>query len=151
MKRKMVKNIHSKRHVLSDDACTSCGKPMKEAIGILKYLVNGEEVKVPNISHLSCTACHEIVIRLDEVRELRQRALELYRQRYGLLSAHQIRSLRVRLDLTQQQLSTLLQLGMNTLSRWESGRNVQTAAMDMLLRLVRDIPQSIDYLKKHAA
>ena len=35
--------------------------------------------------------------------------------------------------------------------RWESGRNVQTATMDVLLRLVRDIPESLRYLKKHAA
>jgi len=32
-----------------------------------------------------------------------------------------------------------LRLGANTVSRWESGRNVQTAAMDMLLRLIRDL------------
>jgi hypothetical protein len=32
-----------------------------------------------------------------------------------------------------------------------SGRNVQTAAMDMLLRLTRDLPGSIDYLRDHAA
>ncbi len=42
-------------------------------------------------------------------------------------------------------------LGANTVSRWESGRNVQTAAMDMLLRLIRDLPGSIDYLRDHAA
>jgi len=28
---------------------------------------------------------------------------------------------------------------------------VQTAAMDILLRLIRDLPGSIDYLRAHAA
>jgi DNA-binding transcriptional regulator YiaG len=42
-------------------------------------------------------------------------------------------------------------LGANTVSRWESGRNVQTAAMDILLRLIRDLPGSIEYLRGHAA
>jgi len=37
----------------------------------------------------------------------------------------------------------------NTVPRWESGRNVQTAAMDMLLRLIPDLPGSIDYLRDH--
>jgi hypothetical protein len=32
-----------------------------------------------------------------------------------------------------------------------SGRNVQTAAMDILLRLIRDLPGRIDYLRDHAA
>jgi hypothetical protein len=35
--------------------------------------------------------------------------------------------------------------------RWESGKNVQTATMDMLLRLIRDLPGSLDYLRDHAA
>jgi len=39
----------------------------------------------------------------------------------------------------------------NTASRWESGRNVQSAAMDMLLRLIRDVPGSIPYLRARAA
>lgn len=36
-------------------------------------------------------------------------------------------------------------------SRWESGRNVHSAAMDMLLWLIRDLPGSLDYLRNHAA
>jgi DNA-binding transcriptional regulator YiaG len=44
-----------------------------------------------------------------------------------------------------------LRLGATTISRWESGRNVQTAAMDILLRLLRDLPGGIEYLRRHAA
>ncbi len=53
--------------------------------------------------------------------------------------------------MTQAGLAHLLRLGANTVSRWEAGRNVQTAAMDMLLRLLRDLPGSIDYVRRHAA
>jgi hypothetical protein len=35
-------------------------------------------------------------------------------------------------------------------SRWESGSNVQIAAMGVLLRLVRDLPGSLAYLRKRA-
>ena len=42
-------------------------------------------------------------------------------------------------------------LGGNTISRWEAGRNVQTTAMDILLRLIRDVPGSLHYLREHAA
>jgi DNA-binding transcriptional regulator YiaG len=58
---------------------------------------------------------------------------------------------RERLGFKQGDLARLLRLGANTVSRWESGRNVQTAAMDLLLRLLRDLPGSIDYLREHAA
>jgi putative zinc finger/helix-turn-helix YgiT family protein len=75
----------------------------------------------------------------------------IYRKRHGLLSGDEIHAVRERFSLTQAALSRLLRLGANTVSRWESGRNVQTAAMDMLLRLIRDLPGSIDYLRDHAA
>ena len=82
---------------------------------------------------------------------MREGALTLYREKYGLLSSDEIRSLRERLHLTQGALAKLLRLGANTISRWEAGRNVQTAAMDMFLRLIRDLPGSIQYVRKHAA
>ena len=136
---------------LSDDACPNCGSTMRERSASLRLPVNGEEIAVPDAAHLRCPKCHEVVLRLDHARKLRERALEIYRSRYDLLSADEIRSIRERHHLTQVKLARLLRLGGNTISRWESGRNVQTAAMDVLLRLIRDIPESLRYLKKHAA
>lgn len=140
-----------RRPVLPEDACPECGTPMREKKGRLKLPVNGEEIAVTGSSHLSCPKCHEVVLRFDDARRLRQRALESYRQTYELLSADEIRSIRGRFGLTQAELARLLRLGANTISRWEAGRNVQTASMDMLLRVIRDLPGSLDYLRKYAA
>lgn len=137
--------------VLADNACPECGTPLREKRGKLRLPVNGEEITVPDATHLSCPKCHEVVLRPDDARRFRQRALEIYRGKYGLLSADEIRSIRERFGLTQAELARLLRLGGNTLSRWEAGRNVQTASMDMLLRMIRDLPGSLDYLRKHAA
>jgi putative zinc finger/helix-turn-helix YgiT family protein len=137
--------------VLPDDACPRCGTMMKEARGRLKLPINGEEIAVPSASHLKCPKCGEIVLRFQEAKRLHEDASEIYRRKHGLLSAHEIRAIRERFNLNQADLARLLRLGANTVSRWESGRNVQTAAMDMLLRLIRDLPGSIDYLRDHAA
>ena len=136
---------------LPDNACPECGSPMREKRGRLKLPVNGEDVAVPEAPHLRCPNCHEVVLRFDDARRLRQRALEIYRAKYGLLTADEIRSIRERYGLTQAELARLLRLGGNTISRWEAGRNVQTGSMDMLLRMIRDLPGSLDYLRKHAA
>ena len=48
-------------------------------------------------------------------------------------------------------MARLLRLGQNNLSRWEAGRHVQTAAMDVLMRLLRDGPGGLEYLRRHAA
>ncbi len=124
---------------------------MKEKRGRLAFPVNGEDVRVPDVTHLACPRGHDPVLRADDARRLRERALDLYRSKYGLLTAAQIRSMRERFGLTQSELARLLRLGQNTLSRWEAGRNVQTAAMDVLLRVLRDVPGGLEYLRKHAA
>ena len=151
-KAKETKKLATKQGVvLPDDACPACGTMMKEQRSRLSTAVNGEEVAVPDTSHLRCPKCSEVVLRLDEVRHLNQAALDLYRRKYRLLSSDEIRSFRERLGLTQVELGRLLRLGSNSISRWESWRNVQTAAMDVLLRLIRDLPGNLDYLRAHAA
>jgi putative zinc finger/helix-turn-helix YgiT family protein len=124
---------------------------MKEVRGRLKLPINGEEVAVPSAAHLKCPRCSEIVLRFQDAKRLHEDASELYRRKHGLLSADEIRAIRERFNLNQADLARLLRLGANTVSRWESGRNVQTAAMDVLLRMIRDLPGSIDYLRDHAA
>lgn len=137
--------------VLPEDACPACGTMMKEKRGTLRLPVNGEEIAVPGAAHLACPKCREVVLRFVDARRLGEDAVAVYRKKYGLLSADEIRAIRERFDLTQADLARLLHLGANTVSRWESGRNVQTAAMDVLLRIIRDLPGSIEYLREHAA
>jgi putative zinc finger/helix-turn-helix YgiT family protein len=152
----MKTNSASKRReaqrgrLVPGNACPECGTPMREKEAALKFPVNGEEITVLESPHLSCAKCRAIVLRFDDARKLRQRALEIYRRKYGLLSAADIRSIRERFGLTQAELARLLRLGANTISRWEAARNVQTASMDVLLRMIRDVPGSLDYLRKHA-
>ena len=140
-----------RRRALRDDACPACGTTMVEKRGALRLPVNGEEISVPSAVHLSCPKCGEIVLRFQDSKRFHEDAIAIYRKKHGLLSADEIRAIRERFCLTQADLSRLLRLGANTVSRWESGRNVQTAAMDMLLRLIRDLPGSIDYLRDRAA
>jgi putative zinc finger/helix-turn-helix YgiT family protein len=117
----------------------------------LRLPVNGEDIAVPSAAHLSCQNCGEIVLRFQDSKRLNEDAIAIYRKKHGLLSADEIRAIRERFSLTQADIARLLRLGANTISRWESGRNVQTAAMDILLRMIRDLPGSIDYLRDHAA
>jgi putative zinc finger/helix-turn-helix YgiT family protein len=124
---------------------------MVERRSALKVPVNGEDLSVPSALHLRCPKCDEVVLRFSEARRLQADAIAVYRKKHGLLSADEIRALRERFGLTQGELARLLHLGANTISRWESGRNVQNEAMEMLLRLLRDLPGSLDYLRQHAA
>src|SRR5512139_3561825 len=147
MKKKTPSRKTVPHRALPDDACPACGTTMVEKRGTLRLPVNGEEIAVRSAAHLACPKCGEVVLRHRDSRRLGEDAAAIYRQRHGLLSAEEIRALRERLHLTQADLAHLLRLGANTVSRWESGRNVQTGAMDILLRLIRDLPGSVAYLR----
>lgn len=120
---------------------------MVEKRSRLTLPVNGEEIAVPGAQHLRCPKCGEVVLTASAARRLGEDAIAIYRRKHGLLSADQIRGIRERNGLTQAAFARLLRLGSNTLSRWEVGRNVQTEAMDTLLRLIRDVPGSVEYLR----
>lgn len=45
--------------VVPDDACPECGTPTRERKGKLKLPVNGEEITVPEATHLACPKCHQ--------------------------------------------------------------------------------------------
>jgi len=124
---------------------------MVEKRGWLTSVVNGEEIAVESVRHLHCPRCHEVMLDDEDARRLDQDAIATYRRKHGLLSAAEMRAIRERFDLTQAEFGGLLRLGTNTLSRWESGRNVQTEAMDTLLRLIRDVPGTLAYLRRQVA
>lgn len=54
----------------------------------------------------------------------------------GFLHGKDIRDLRKRLGLTQNELSALLDCGEKSLSRWESGRGIPSGIVNKLLRLL---------------
>jgi len=137
--------------VVPDNSCPSCGTLMKPSKKALGFPVNGEELKVPGVQHLRCPSCGEALIGLEAARKIRVRAIEAYRKKFALLSAREILELREALGLPQKAMAQILRLGETTISRWESGQKVQTAALDALLRLVRDVPGNLDYLKQRAA
>jgi len=124
---------------------------MKAATRRLTIRINGEPVAVEAVPHRRCPRCREVVLTYEQSGVFARRALEEYRRKHDLLSEAEIRAIREHLKLTQAELSRLLRLGSNTVSRWEAGRNVQSASMDIMLRVLRDVPGALAYLRRRAA
>jgi putative zinc finger/helix-turn-helix YgiT family protein len=150
LKTKRASARNRPRRSVPDDACIRCGTIMVERRARLSIPINGEKVMVPSSPHLACPKCGEVVLRLEEAKRLRDDAIAIYRKKHRLLSGREIRAIRERFGLTQGELARLLHLGANTLSRWESGRNVQSESMEVLLRLIRDLPGSLEHLQRQA-
>jgi len=88
-------------------------------------------VTVPELNVPRCGNCGELVLDSAANRQI----TESFRQQLGLLTPEQIRRNRESLGLTQRELAGLLGIAEATLSRWETGGQIQQRALDRLLRL----------------
>ena len=88
-------------------------------------------VTLTGFNVLQCKRCSEIV--LDDAAD--ERLSEALRKEAGLLSPQEIHQNRLALGYTQQQLADYLRISMFTLSRWETGAQIQQRGMDALMRV----------------
>lgn len=65
----------------------------------------------------------------------------------GLMSAEDMLALRERLDLSQQEMSELLQIGAKSYTRWESGRARPSRSLNVILCALRDGQLDVNYLR----
>jgi putative zinc finger/helix-turn-helix YgiT family protein len=97
-----------------------------------KYTVTIPDLVVPR-----CAKCG--TISLDD--EANRQISAAFRRQAGLLSPEQIRTHRVALGLTQQALAELLGVAVFTLSRWETGAQIQQRSLDRFLRAFFKLPE----------
>lgn len=94
-----------------------------------------------------CESCSNISFD-DEADERISQAL---RTAAGLLQPAEIRAKREALGLTQKQLAASLRIAESTISRWESGAQIQQRAMDLLLRAYFDLGTLREYVGQPVA
>jgi putative zinc finger/helix-turn-helix YgiT family protein len=87
-------------------------------------------VSVADLHVQQCGNCGALILD-DAANERLDAAL---RAAVGLLSPEEIRGKRVALGLSQQELARSLGISVFTLSRWESGSQIQQRSMDKFLR-----------------
>jgi putative zinc finger/helix-turn-helix YgiT family protein len=93
-------------------------------------------VTVPDLETPRCANCGQLVL----IDAANRRISDTFRQQLGLLLPAQIRQNREALRLTQKELADQLGIDEATLSRWETGAQIQPRALDRLLRLFFALP-----------
>ncbi len=122
-----------------------CGKCRKRTVSLAtvpyatqvdhdgrKYAVALAALAVPR-----CTSCGTIA--LDE--EANRVITEAFRKQAGLLAPEEIRQGRQALGLTQQLLAQHLGVAEATLSRWETGAQIQQRSLDRFMRAYFELPE----------
>jgi putative zinc finger/helix-turn-helix YgiT family protein len=97
------------------------------------------QVNVPGLRTPRCqtSECRKILLDTDANRRITQ----AFRRAANLLEPEEIRRRREALGLTQAALAKRLEVGPATVSRWETGAQIQQRSLDKLLRLFFDLPE----------
>ena len=131
----------------SPQKCPNCRKAAVTIV-VEEYRADVEHdgrsypLTIPNLPVLSCSACGNRALD----RESSDRVSKALRTAVGLLLPEEIRSYRMNLLLTQKLLAEHLGIAESTLSRWETGAQIQQRAFDKLLRLYFDVPEARRHL-----
>jgi putative zinc finger/helix-turn-helix YgiT family protein len=104
------------------------------------------KLRLAALNVFRCGLCGTIV--LDD--EADKKVSDALRLEAGLLSPEEIRRGRESLHLTQKQLAQYLQVGESTLSRWETGGQIQQRSLDRLMRLYFQVPEARRFLEETA-
>jgi putative zinc finger/helix-turn-helix YgiT family protein len=94
------------------------------------------DVRVPALEVPRCRHCGKLVM----VDSANRAVSDALREAAGLLTPAQIRKNREELGLTQKQLAAHLGVADATVSRWETGAQIQQRSLDRLLRLYFGAP-----------
>lgn len=129
--------------------CAECGADqMFRSRNAFHMQYKDSDLIVEGVEHWECPECGAIEFEADDSLALTKALDAAYRETNGFLTPDEIKSLRKRLDLSQQDFETLLGVTSPTVSRWETGKVVQTRTADNLMRLMRNINCVPEELKK---
>ncbi len=90
------------------------------------------------VDYSVCNQCSEEVITTEQIHINEARVREAKKKLDGLLSCEEIRDIRTRLGLTQEEAAKIFGGGVNAFSKYERGEVTQSAAMDKLIRVAAE-------------
>jgi HTH-type transcriptional regulator/antitoxin MqsA len=129
------------------DTCPLCGGGNLSKIVVEEHFsYKGHSLAVPDYQILECSICGEAVVDKESARRAEKLLKDFGRQVDGLLMAADIKRIRRKLHLTQEQMATVLGGGLKGFARYENGQVVQSRAMDNLLRILDRFPDSLGVL-----
>ena len=121
--------------------CQNCGR-IAVRREIVTYPVDIEydgrvySITIKGLNAPQCRECHGVFPDAEANCQITQE----FRRQAGLLTQHQIRRNREQLGLTQKQLAKTLGFAEATVSRWETGAQIQQRSLDNLLRIYFGFP-----------
>lgn len=129
--------------------CPVCGAgSLQKKIGTESFEYKGETKTIPNYVTYACSECGEAIVDSATLKESGKILKDFQREVDGLLTGQQIKAIRMKLGLTQEQLADIVGGGMKSVARYESAHVCQSKGMDNLLRILAAYPETLKVIQK---
>ncbi|RLB76522.1 MAG: hypothetical protein DRH06_05760 [Deltaproteobacteria bacterium] len=125
--------------------CASDGLEKKETTEVFQY--KGKSISIDNYVSYKCSVCEESIVDRDTLKKSGKILKDFEREIDGLLKSDDIKRIRRKLNLTQEEISSLLGGGLKAFARYENCQVTQSKVMDNLLRILDKDPTTINILK----
>jgi HTH-type transcriptional regulator/antitoxin MqsA len=125
--------------------CASEGLVRNETTEVFQY--KGKSISIEDYVSYECPVCEESIVDKDTLKASGKILKDFEREIDGFLMSDDIKRIRKKLKMTQEELSTLLGGGLKAFARYENCQVTQSKVMDNLLRVIDKYPTAINVLK----
>lgn len=127
--------------------CPVCSSGnMEKEIITENFEYKGNHLSIPNFILYKCGNCGEAFHDKEQVKQNEKNIRDFQRTTDQLLSADEIRHVRVGLGFTQEKFGEILGGGTKAFARYENGTVTQSRPMDNLLRVLWHNPTGINII-----
>lgn len=129
--------------------CPICGVgSLKKEVGAEAFEYKGMTTTVPNYVTYKCDECGEAIVDKVTLKESGRILKDFQRKVDGLLTSEEIKSIRKKLNRTQEEMAEILGGGLKSFARYETGQVCQSRGMDNLLRVLDAYPFALGVIQK---
>ena len=133
---------------MATTTCAVCNsEKVKKVRKEFSAAYNQTPISIPDAEMYECADCGERFFDPEQAKAVSLAVKRRARAGAGLLTPEEIVAIRLKLDLSQSELERLFGLGSKVVTRWETGRVVQSKAADVALRLLALDPENLKRLR----
>ena len=140
----------SRKMTVMREVCVACGDRALAARMAPFAFAHGSKQGVIEDDQTSCDSCGAISYVGEQISRHELAVAAKIREMDGLLSADDLRRIRLKYALRQTDLEAMLSVGPKTWTRWERGKVPQSKAADTLIRVLAEHPDVARALMEQA-
>jgi HTH-type transcriptional regulator/antitoxin MqsA len=126
--------------------CPICGKKLEYKITPTVYEYKDKSITIDQPGYY-CDDCEESYLSSKDLKATKKEIADFKRKVDNLLTTDELKTIRKRLKLTQQQAAELFGGGVRAFHKYETAEATQSKPLDILLRLVASKKISLDDVK----